>query len=162
MNSLLYDELVKLLSDHCNPKPSIIVQRFHFNSQTRAPGESIAKYIAALRELALYCDYTDKLSERLRDCLVCGVRHKGIQHKLLSEPDLSFKRVYALAQSAEASERDTSKLRRSHKATRMSLGLSHRLSLSPNSTRVVLAALNKSRDNLKSQNIQHIWLPLQI
>ena len=46
----------------------------------------------------------------LRDRLVCGVRHKGIQRKLLSESDLSFERAYSLAQSAEASERDALKL----------------------------------------------------
>ena len=43
-----YDELVKLLESHYSPKPFAIVQRFHFNSQVHAPGESIASYIAAL------------------------------------------------------------------------------------------------------------------
>ena len=31
-----YDSLVKLLKDYYNPKPSPIVQRFHFNSRSRA------------------------------------------------------------------------------------------------------------------------------
>ena len=77
-----YDELVKILKSHYNPKPSTIVQRFHFNSRVRASGKSIASYVAALRELALHCEYGDKLTEMLRDRLVCDVNHKGIKRLL--------------------------------------------------------------------------------
>ena len=52
-------------------KTSVIVRRFHFNMRTRASGESIASYVAALCELALHCEYKDKLPEMLRDRLVC-------------------------------------------------------------------------------------------
>ncbi|ETW97248.1 MAG: hypothetical protein ETSY2_44955 [Candidatus Entotheonella gemina] len=62
-----YESLVKLLKDYFNPKPSPIVQRFHFNSRSRNPNEPIATYVAALRELALQCDYGDHLHEMLRD-----------------------------------------------------------------------------------------------
>ena len=92
-----YDELVKVLKLHYNPKPSVIVQGFHCNSQFRAPGESIASYIAALRELALHCKYGDKLTEMLKDCLVCGVIHKGIQRNLLAQENLTYEKAYALA-----------------------------------------------------------------
>ena len=56
--------------------------------------------------LALYCEYGDKLSEMLRDRLVCGVNHNGIQRKLLGEKDLTYDKAYALALSVETSERD--------------------------------------------------------
>ena len=69
MDEKSYDELVKLLESHYSPKPSAIVQRFYFNSRVRALGESIASYIAALRELALHCEYGDKLNEMLRIAL---------------------------------------------------------------------------------------------
>ena len=108
-----YDELVKLLESHNSPKPSAIVQRFHFNSRVRAPGESIASYIAALRELALHCEYGDKLNEMLRDRLVCGVNHKGIQRKLLAQEKLTYENAYALALSVEVSEKDAVKLQNS-------------------------------------------------
>lgn len=108
-----YDELVKLLKEHYNPKPSAIVQRFRFNCRVRAPGESIASYVAALRELALHCEYGDKLTEMLTDRLVCGVNHKGIQRKLLAQEDLTYDKAYALALSVEASEKDAVKLQNS-------------------------------------------------
>ena len=109
-DTLSYADLVKLLKAHYNPKPSAIVQRFHFNSRIRTKSESIADYVAALRDLALDCDYGDSLAQMLRDRLVCGVNHAGIQRKLLAQADLTFETAYTLALSVEASERDTKTL----------------------------------------------------
>lgn len=105
-----YDELVLLLKTHYNPKPSEIVQRWHFNTRVRGSGESIANYVAALRALALHCNYGDKLSEMLRDRLVCGVNHNGIRRKLLAELNLTYDKAFAMAQAMEISERDSKKL----------------------------------------------------
>ena len=110
LDSTSYDNLIKLLTDHYNPQPSVIVQRFHFNTRVRKQGESIAEYVAALRDLALHCNYGNQLSEMLRDRLVCGINHKGIQRKLLSQKDLTFEDAYKLAQTIEATERDTKTL----------------------------------------------------
>ena len=112
-----YERLVELLKQHFNPKPSVIVQRWHFNTRVQAPGESIANYIAALRALALHCDYGDKLSEMLRDRLVCGVNHKGTRLKLLGEPDLTFDRAKKIAETVESTERDSKKLEQKPGAT---------------------------------------------
>ena len=105
-----YNSLVKLLKDHYNPTPSPTVQRFHFNSRTRGPNESVAAYVAALRELALHCEFGDRLQEMLCDRLVCGVNHKGIQRKLLAEAGLTYERAYSLALAVETSERDAKAL----------------------------------------------------
>jgi len=110
LETMSFADLVKVLTTHHNPPPSSIVQRFHFNSRVRAEGESIAQYVAALRDLALHCEYGDKLSEMLRDRLVCGVNHKGIQRKLLAQTDLTYDKAYALALSVEASDRDMNTL----------------------------------------------------
>ena len=85
---------------------------YNFNTRSRKPGESISDYIAALRELALLCKFgtRDLLEEMLRDRLVCGVNHQGIQRKLLSEGDLTYESALKLAQTIEASERDSKKL----------------------------------------------------
>lgn len=47
-----FADIVKKLKEHYDPKPSAIVQRFKFNSRRREDGETIAVYVAALRELA--------------------------------------------------------------------------------------------------------------
>ena len=108
-----YDTICTLLKDYYQPKPSVIVQRFKFYSRVRSPGETIAAYMAALRALAEHCAYStpELLKEMLRDRLVCGVNHAGIQRKLLAEKDLTYDKAVSLATSIEASERDSRNLR---------------------------------------------------
>jgi len=98
-DGVTYDSLVRLLNTHYSKKQSTIVHRFNFNTRSRQPSESIADYIAALRELALNCKFSDqdRLEEMLRDRLVCGVNHSGIQRKLLSEGELTYASALKLA-----------------------------------------------------------------
>ena len=68
-DDITYDSLVGLLKSHYKKKQSVVVHRFNFNTRARKPSESIADYIAALRELAMNCNFGSKerLEEMLRD-----------------------------------------------------------------------------------------------
>ena len=57
LNSTPYKDLVEIVKRHYDPTPSSIVQHHKFNTRVRGPGESIANYVAALRELSEHCDY---------------------------------------------------------------------------------------------------------
>ena len=103
-----YAKLVTLVQGYYAPKPSKIMQRFKFNTRTRREGESIAAFIAALREIAEHCEYAATLSEILRDRIVCGVRH---EKRLLAEKELTYKKAYELALSMESAERDTKNIK---------------------------------------------------
>ena len=105
--TIKYSELIDLLTSHYNPRPSSIVQRFKFYNRTRSKEESIATYVAALRALAEYCEYGDSLNIMLRDRLVCGVNHEGIQRHLLSEKDLTYEKALEIALAMEAAAKDT-------------------------------------------------------
>ena len=74
-----FAQLVKLVGDHHNPKPSVIVERFRFNTHTRQQGESVANFIAELRHLTRYCEFGGVLNDMLRDRLVCGIEYSQIQ-----------------------------------------------------------------------------------
>ena len=63
LDEIGYDNLVAEAKKFYDPKPSVIVTRFH--SRMRAPGESIASYVAALRKLAEHCSYGDRLNEMI-------------------------------------------------------------------------------------------------
>ena len=73
LNRTSYKDLVKLVQEYYAPAPSVIVQRFKFNTRVRSMGESVAAYVASLRQLAEHCGYGESLHEMLRDRLVCGV-----------------------------------------------------------------------------------------
>ena len=87
------------------PKPSVIVQRYKFNSQISATDELIVTCIVALHQLTKYCHYKDNIREMLRDRLVCGINHAGIQKRLLAEKDLTFAKALNIAQALEADEK---------------------------------------------------------
>ena len=50
LNTTTFDNLVELVKDYYEPKPSQIVQRYKFNTRMRAPQESIVTYVTALRD----------------------------------------------------------------------------------------------------------------
>ena len=49
------DEILQTLTEHFDPKPSVIVQRFRFNSRSCQEGESVAKFTAELQQLSEHC-----------------------------------------------------------------------------------------------------------
>ena len=85
LNDKSYDELVKVLSDYFNPKPSTIVQCFRFNTRVRESRESVGSYVAALKSLAEFGDYGAMLDEMVRDRIVCGINNARIQSRLLQK-----------------------------------------------------------------------------
>ena len=101
-----FASLTSTVKKHFNPTPNIIVERFKFNSRSRSRDESIADYVKELRRLAVHCDFGTGLNERLRDRLVCGVRHEQMQRRLLSEANLTLESALTLVQSMEAAQND--------------------------------------------------------
>ena len=90
-NKLSYEELSQAIRNHYVPKPSVIVQRYKFNTSVRGNDESISTFMAELRTLSEHCEFGVSLGEMLRDRLVCGVNEDRIQRRLLAEPVLDLK-----------------------------------------------------------------------
>lgn len=105
-----FAQLVTLLKNHFNPKPSEIVQRFKFDSRMRKPTESVAEYVAELRKLSQDCNYGETLSQMLRDRLVCGINDDRIQRRLLSETALTFESALSIAQAMESANKNVQDL----------------------------------------------------
>lgn len=86
-----YKELTEEIKAHYLPKPSVIVQRYKFNTRSRQSSESISTFLAELRALSEYCEFGRTLDKMLRDRLVRGKNEDRIQRCLLAEPTLDFK-----------------------------------------------------------------------
>ena len=89
-----FEELVSLVERHKNPKPSVIVRRYNFNSHTRKPEETVAE----LRKLAEYRAFGSDIEDMLRDRIVYGISDTRLQKRLLTEKDLTYKSALELAQ----------------------------------------------------------------
>ena len=109
-SSKTFTELSDTLKGHFEPKPLVIAERYYFYNRHQKPSESIADFVAELRRFATHCEFGDHLNEALRDRLVCGMRHKGIQQRLLSEFGLTLTKAIEIAQGMEAAERNARKL----------------------------------------------------
>ena len=105
-----FKDIVKLLTEHYQPKPSKVVQRYLFNSRVRKQGESVATYIAELKHLSEHCEFTGILEDMLCDSLVCGINDSRIQRHLLAEPDLNYKKVCELVLAFEAADKSAQEL----------------------------------------------------
>jgi len=83
-----YADLVKIIGLHFNPKPSVVVQRFKFNSQSKHPGEMVSAFVTELRRLSEHCEFEDTLNAMLCDCLVYGISDVRMHRRMLTESDL--------------------------------------------------------------------------
>ena len=82
-----------------------IVQHSKFNIRYQKQGESVAKFIAELSQIAQFCGYDAVLKDMLCDCLICGVNDTKMQQRLLVEPEpLTLKRGFEVAQAIEIAE----------------------------------------------------------
>lgn len=107
MQTTAYGDLVKVVQAYYDPKPSTIVQRYKFNLRSRRDGKAFTAYDAALRELAMHCEYGNSLADMLRDRLVCGIRQEAIQKCLLAIKDLTYEKAFQMSVAIEMAEKGT-------------------------------------------------------
>ena len=98
-----FQELIRMVANHQDPKPNSIAKRFIFNNRDQKPEQPIAEYIAKLRRLNEHCNYGTILQDMLRDQLVCGLKHERVQQRLLSGGDtLTLEKAIDMVQALES------------------------------------------------------------
>ncbi|XP_031330866.1 uncharacterized protein K02A2.6-like [Photinus pyralis] len=88
-----------------------IVCRFKFHQRRQQPGEGMAKFINALRNLGEGCNFGSVLNDMIRDRIVCGVVEESLQQRLLAKETLTLDVAQATALAFEAAARNVSDLR---------------------------------------------------
>lgn len=105
-----YADIVTILKDHYSPKPLIIAERFRFHKRNQEEGESVAQFVAVLKQLSEHCDFGTSLSDTIRDRLVCGLRSEAIQKRLLTEATLTLDKAIKISTSMEMAAREAQQL----------------------------------------------------
>ena len=98
-----FEELCEVLSNHYEPKPSKFIERNKFESRCRHLNENVHEFVAALRKLALHCEFGNTLEERLCERLVRGMNDAKIQQKLITTKNLTLQQAIETAQSMQSS-----------------------------------------------------------
>ena len=107
---LKFKDIAEIVQKHHDPKPSIIVQCYRFNTGYHHVGESVSTYVAELRQLSNHCDFGPSLQQMLWDRLVCDIEDPKIQWRLLAEPDLTFDKAFKLALASESTNQNAKDL----------------------------------------------------
>ena len=94
---LSFREILEVLSNHLDPKPIKIAERFKFSRRRQHPGETIKAYVADLRNLSKHCEYGAFLDDALTQQFVCGLKSPAIQKKLLTEANINFAKAVEIA-----------------------------------------------------------------
>ena len=81
LDDFSFQQLVEKVKLHREPKVSIIMRQFQFNTRNRSLDELVADYVAALRRLAEHCALANMLDKMLRDRLVCGINNFAVQKR---------------------------------------------------------------------------------
>ncbi|XP_037528470.1 uncharacterized protein LOC119405702 [Rhipicephalus sanguineus] len=104
-NALRYDEVVKVLNDHYDPRRNEIAESFQFFNRCQQEGETIQDFVVSIRRIADNCNFGDSLNRLLRDRIVCGVRSGAVQKQLLAKKDLTLEEAESIAVAAETAEK---------------------------------------------------------
>ena len=107
VTDVTFNEIAALVQTHYQPKPSVIMRRFRFNTCICHPGENITAFIARLQDLASHCEYGDNTVELIHDRIVCGIRDDALQRSLLSVPKLTFDKACELALLHKSAEQNS-------------------------------------------------------
>lgn len=67
-----YDQLVQLMKNHLQPKPSVLSERYKFHKLTQNHGQSISDFVLSLKRAAQDCDFENR-DISLRDQFVSGL-----------------------------------------------------------------------------------------
>ena len=60
-----YSAAVGALTAFFMPKVNVVFERYKFRQRTQRPGESTAQFVAALREIAVKCEFSDLSDEMI-------------------------------------------------------------------------------------------------
>ena len=92
------------LTKHFSPPPSSIVQCFRVHTRVRLYTESIADYVAALRQLLEFCEFGETVDNIIRDRLACRIQ------RLLAEPTLDFAKALQIALAMDRADKNSQQL----------------------------------------------------
>ena len=105
-----FKDICDLLQKYYSPQPIKVTERYRFYNRKQLGSDSPDEYLAQLQQMASTCDFGTFLEEALCNRLVCGIRDKGMQHRLLTEADLSLKKAFELIQGIEAAAKNTEEM----------------------------------------------------
>ncbi|XP_052751504.1 uncharacterized protein K02A2.6-like [Galleria mellonella] len=106
-----YEQLVEILKNHIAPEPGEVAQQHKFCLRIQNENESIANYVAGLKEIGGKCNFicnsckSTTFDTHLRVQFIRGLRSSEIKERLLQESSqTSFDEIMRIAMAIETSK----------------------------------------------------------
>src|SRR5436190_10390393 len=100
-----YNQLIELMKNHLQPKPSVLSERYKFHKITQSNGQSVSDFVLCLKRAAQNCDFENR-DISLRDQFVSGLISDNLKKRLFTETSLTFKSAVEISLSWESAEHD--------------------------------------------------------
>ena len=96
-----YEDMIKLMGDYLEPKPTLLAERYHFYQCSQKEEENVQMFAVRLREQGYKCDFKTFVEEALRDRFLMGLRDSETRQLLLAEENLTITQAVAKAFTRE-------------------------------------------------------------
>ena len=95
------------LTEYFKPAKNVPYNRHNFRQAKQEDHENMAQFVTRLKQLAVDCDFGDKLDENVRDQVIDKCSNSQIRTRLLAESDLTLAKCLTLAAAKEMSEQQS-------------------------------------------------------
>ena len=85
----------------------LTILRHRFNTRIQRPSEWFSSYFVDLRDQAESCEFGDKMTEFIRDRIMCGIHSDIVRRSLLREPKWARDNAYELCIMHEMADLDS-------------------------------------------------------
>lgn len=110
----VYAVVLEKFDEYCLPKKNLTVERFNFHNICQKEGEPFESFLTELKSKAAKCEFGDQKNSLIRDRIVCGIRDKALQKRLLRDNNITMDDAVELCIAAETSERQARALQDLH------------------------------------------------
>ena len=95
--------VLEKFATYCEPRKSVLFERYRFNKRAQEPGESYEQYRTTLQKLSESCEFRAITpDEILRDRLIFGIRDDKVRERLLREPNLTLAKTDQICRAAKS------------------------------------------------------------
>lgn len=115
--SKTYEDLVQILRNHIAPEPGEVAQQHKFCLRIQQEQESIANYVAGLKEIGGKCNFVcngckiSTFETHLRVQFIRGLRNAEIKERLLQEPSTAkVEEIIKIAMAIETSKSESKEM----------------------------------------------------
>ena len=89
-----YEEVLQKFDEYFLPCVSVTFERHRFITREQLPGETLDRYLTALRTLARTCQFEQLKDSLVRDHFICGLQNTAVKEKLLATKGVTLKMAF--------------------------------------------------------------------